>query len=340
MRHVWSLPRLGTFLCILAPVDPAASSFPSIAARHPAANWFEREVMDYFGVVPRDHPNPERVAVHDDWPEGAWALRKDFDADTQVPRVDGNFIRFDRSPAKVCSRFLWGPFTRASSSRVISASAAGEPVLYLQLRLFYVHKGTEKRFERLPWPHTLFLAESISGDTAVLRALLQITPSSAWLASTPARAQVLRVVLLELERLQPHRRYRCTRHRCRLHRAGESRADPTRRSRAPVRTSVRNATTPRHHRVRQCQTRSDTGRKRCPAPPSAHAGEGVRQPDHVVDRFRSLRIALTPPGILSNQVARDLGIVGMAARASGIDADLRRDHPHDAHAEAAVRGSG
>jgi Ni,Fe-hydrogenase III large subunit len=36
-------------------------------------------------------------------------------------------------------------------------------------------------------------------------------------------------------------------------------------------------------------------------------------------------------GILSNQAARDLGIVGMAARASGIDADLRRDHPHDAY---------
>ena len=37
-------------------------------------------------------------------------------------------------------------------------------------------------------------------------------------------------------------------------------------------------------------------------------------------------------GILSNQAAHDLGIVGMAARASGIDADMRRDHPHDAYA--------
>jgi Ni,Fe-hydrogenase III large subunit len=37
-------------------------------------------------------------------------------------------------------------------------------------------------------------------------------------------------------------------------------------------------------------------------------------------------------GILSNQAARDLGIVGMAARASGIDTDFRRDHPHDAYA--------
>jgi Ni,Fe-hydrogenase III large subunit len=36
-------------------------------------------------------------------------------------------------------------------------------------------------------------------------------------------------------------------------------------------------------------------------------------------------------GILANQAARDLGIVGMAARASGVDADFRRDHPHDAY---------
>jgi Ni,Fe-hydrogenase III large subunit len=36
-------------------------------------------------------------------------------------------------------------------------------------------------------------------------------------------------------------------------------------------------------------------------------------------------------GILTHQAAFDLGVVGMAARASGIDADLRRDHPHDAY---------
>jgi Ni,Fe-hydrogenase III large subunit len=36
-------------------------------------------------------------------------------------------------------------------------------------------------------------------------------------------------------------------------------------------------------------------------------------------------------GILTKQAARDLGIVGMAARASGVDADMRRDHPHDAY---------
>ena len=71
VHHVWSLPRLQTFLRLSASVDPAAPSFPSIAQKHPAANWFEREVMDFFGLRPDGHPNPTRVALHDDWPDGA-----------------------------------------------------------------------------------------------------------------------------------------------------------------------------------------------------------------------------------------------------------------------------
>ena len=82
---------------------------------------------------------------------------------------------------------------------------AGEPVLYLQLRLFYVHKGTEKRFERLPWRHGIFLAESISGDTAVGHALA-FAHAIERLAGCepPPRARYLRVVLLELERIYNH----------------------------------------------------------------------------------------------------------------------------------------
>ncbi len=82
---------------------------------------------------------------------------------------------------------------------------AGEPVLYLQLRLFYVHKGTEKRFERLPWRHGLFLAESISGDTAVGHALAYAHAIERLAGvAAPPRARALRVVLLELERIYNH----------------------------------------------------------------------------------------------------------------------------------------
>ncbi len=89
VHHVWSLPNHRTFLRIAAPMDPAEPSYPSIAARYPAANWFEREVMDFFGLAPRGHPNPARVALHDDWPDEAWPLRKDFPYDRAVRSCTG-----------------------------------------------------------------------------------------------------------------------------------------------------------------------------------------------------------------------------------------------------------
>ena len=62
LHHVWFIPSLRPFLHIAAPVDPARPVFPCIAAKYPAANWFEREAMDLFGLVPEGHPNPARVA--------------------------------------------------------------------------------------------------------------------------------------------------------------------------------------------------------------------------------------------------------------------------------------
>jgi len=94
LHQVWLLPRHRTFLRVSTRVDPTHPRFPSIAAKHPSANWFEREVMDAFGLVPEGHPNPTRVSLHDDWPEGQWALRKDFPDDRPVPRVEGAFHPF------------------------------------------------------------------------------------------------------------------------------------------------------------------------------------------------------------------------------------------------------
>ena len=191
---------------IAAPVLPAEPSYPSIAAKYPVANWFEREVMDFFGLVPEGHPNPTRVALHDDWPDGAWALRKDFPYDAVVPRVPGDFHPFRPVTGEGVFQVPVGPVHAGIiEPGHFRFGVAGEPVLYLQLRLFYVHKGTEKRFERLPWRHGLFLAESISGDTAVGHALAYAHAIERLAEVTvPARARALRVVLLELERLYNH----------------------------------------------------------------------------------------------------------------------------------------
>ena len=89
VHHLWASTEPPGFVRVWAPVARDVPRFPSIAAKYPVANWFEREVMDYFGLVPEGHPNRSRVALHDDWPEDVWPLRKDFDDRQVVPRVAG-----------------------------------------------------------------------------------------------------------------------------------------------------------------------------------------------------------------------------------------------------------
>src|SRR5208337_2145613 len=84
-------------------------------------------------------------------------------------------------------------------------SVAGEPVLYLQLRLFYVHKGTEKLFESMPVAHCVRLAESISGDSSFAHATAFCHAiERAAEVEPPPRARALRTLCLELERLHNH----------------------------------------------------------------------------------------------------------------------------------------
>jgi Ni,Fe-hydrogenase III large subunit/Ni,Fe-hydrogenase III component G len=334
LQQVWSLPALRTFLHVVTPIDPANPRYPSIAAAHPVANWFEREAMDFFGIVPEGHPNPVRVAHHEDWPDGAWPLRKDFPADGSVPRVEGDFHPFRPVTGAGVFQVPVGPVHAGIiEPGHFRFGVAGEPILYLQLRLFYVHKGTEKRFERLPWRHGLFLAESISGDTAVGHALAYAHAIERLAGvEVPARARALRVVLLELERIYNH-----------VADIGALATDvafTVPASRAQVLREEFVRLQDRLFGTRLLRGTIGLGGVRRDLPSQeqdllrAHLRGFER---HFGSLIKLLIDAGTftdrvdATGVLSNQAARDLGIVGMAARASGVDVDFRRDHPHDAY---------
>jgi NADH:ubiquinone oxidoreductase subunit C len=44
----------------------------------PSASFYERELMEMYGVVVENTPNPERLMLPDIWPEGVYPLRKSF----------------------------------------------------------------------------------------------------------------------------------------------------------------------------------------------------------------------------------------------------------------------
>ena len=54
-------------------------SVPSLYPIIPMVTVYERELIEMFGVEVTDTPDPSRLFLPDDWPEGVKLLRKDFD---------------------------------------------------------------------------------------------------------------------------------------------------------------------------------------------------------------------------------------------------------------------
>ena len=52
---------------------------PSLAEAIPATNWIEREINEMLGVEFRGHPEMKRLLLSDDWPEGRYPLRQDYE---------------------------------------------------------------------------------------------------------------------------------------------------------------------------------------------------------------------------------------------------------------------
>src|SRR5262245_1014369 len=84
LSYVFALPE-GRWSTVETLVDAAECSFPSVTPRVVAAHWYEREVQDMLGLTPVGHPDPRRLVMHDDWPDGIYPLRKDFDSAVPVP---------------------------------------------------------------------------------------------------------------------------------------------------------------------------------------------------------------------------------------------------------------
>ena len=67
----------GLALNLKVPVPKDDPKIPSVTRVLPGASLYEREVNDLMGIFPEGHPNPARLILDYDWPEGLHPLRKD-----------------------------------------------------------------------------------------------------------------------------------------------------------------------------------------------------------------------------------------------------------------------
>lgn len=324
-------PRAGGWMTVEAAIDQRDASFPSVTPGVPAANWYEREVRDLFGIEPEGHPDPRSLVLHDDWPEDFHPLRKDFDPRQPVPRVQREPYRFHTLHGEGIVEIPVGPIhAGVIEPGHFRFAAVGEAILHLEPRLFYTHRGIEKLAETKPVGHVLQIVERICGACSCSHAVAycQAVEQLAGV-EIPTRATALRTIWLELERLYNH-----------IGDLGNICAGVGFAVGASFGARLKEDVQRLNERLignRFLHGACQIGGVRRDLTP-----DGERDLDATLTRvarqFGDFVALITDSettqerfagtGVLSRETAQALGAVGVAARASGIDADSRRDHPH------------
>lgn len=306
-------------------------SYPALTPTISAAHWFEREIHDLTGIVPESHPRLEPLVRHDADP-----LESSLSAEDDTGTGHRGAQRLSGPGVFVIP---YGPVRSGVFESVqYLVQTGGEDVAYCAQRLFFKRRGAERRICEVPIELAVLVAERVSGTSSVAHALA-FSHAVETLAGTevPPRAQAIRRVLAELERLHNHvevivrecedaslsvAQAQFAALKERLHRlAGEVVGN----------RFLRGAVVPGGTRIDLSADRalsiSETLRdwerefKRTLAT--------LLRTDSFLDR-------LVSAGPLSEQDARDFGCVGPVARGSGIENDARRRLPYDGYAKLAV----
>jgi Ni,Fe-hydrogenase III large subunit/Ni,Fe-hydrogenase III component G len=335
IHYVLEFPGNPCYLVLNTRIDSDKPVFPSLSAELPSLNWQEREIQDWFGIQLEGHPNPRRVALHDNWPD-VHPLRKDFPVDCVLPPFEGERHVYRPALGEGVFQIPVGPVHAGIiEPGHFSFAVAGEPILYLQLRMFYTHKGTEKLFEGTPIQRAVFLAESISGDSSFSHAtaFCQAAERAASVEISPLAAH-MRTILLELERVYNH-----------VADIGAIATDVgfvianAHASRLRETIFGLNEQLTGNRLLRGMVCIGGVRRRWSDSQVSAlnqtllEFERGFRCLVDLISASDSTRDRLQHTGILPPAKARDLGIVGVAGRASGVDLDVRRDHPYAAYAQ-------
>ncbi len=313
------------------PVGDGEAGYPDLAVVFPFAARMQRATADLLGMAPQGAQDARPWLNHGAWPEGYFPLRRDAIADPRPasPRATTDYP-FVRVEGDGVHEIAVGPVHAGIiEPGHFRFSVVGEKVLRLEQRLGYTHKGTEQRFTRMAPLQGHRLAGRVSGDTTVAFGWAYCMALEAAVGcSVPERAQWLRALLLERERVANH-----------LNDLGflgndaalgfglaqfsRLREDWLRLSRAAF----------GHRLTMDCVVPGGVAadldpamirrlREQCDA-----VEPEVRLLQSIYESHAGLQDRFATAGIASPELAAQLGLTGLTGRASGQGADLRCDQP-------------
>ena len=333
---VFSVPGIDKFHIVVLSLAEQDHSFPSITSAIPAAHWYEREISDLFGLTPQGHPDQRRLVFHEAFPVASHPLRKDWkmsEADSKE-WGEGTAIKVPHPFLEVAGEGIIEIPVGPVHAGIIEPghfrfSAVGETIFFLEPRLFYTHKGTEKHFETLGFIEGVKLAERVSGTSsfshgaAYCMAVERMTGTQ-----ITEKAAAVRTLLLELERLYNH-----------IGDIGNMCAGTA------LGVGYMNGAAIKEHLMQLNERLTGSRYLRgvnvvggVTRDVFAQADDILKTLDKATKDYKDLMELLLGSvshierlqntGRLSKDIAVKLGVTGVAARASGLTDDMRKSHPH------------
>jgi Ni,Fe-hydrogenase III large subunit len=299
--------------------------YPALTPDCPQAHWFEREIAEQWGVLPEGHPWLKPIRFHGPYRQGM-NIGNRSEKEENLPSVTNFFELKGEEIHEVAVGPVHAGIIEPGHFRF---QCYGEHVYHLEISLGYQHRGVERALWGGPDKRTIHYMETLAGDTSLGHAIAYCQAMEALMqCAVPIRAQALRGMALELERLANH-----------VGDLGALANDigylPTASYCGRIRGDFLNMT------ALICGNRFGRGIVR----PGGTAFdldkdliEGLSK--RFKSALRDVTIAVnllweTPSvverfegtGILTRETAEALGLVGLAARACGIEHDVRFDFP-------------
>ena len=338
--HVFSFDPAQLYVLVESSIPQDDPWIDSITPVAPGADWAEREFQDAVGVRPEGHPDPRRLMLPDEWPEGVYPLRRDFPYNFRPPLAENLRPAMREAPAGA-TVLPMGPFFPVLEEPAYwRLFVEGETIVGCDSRLFYNHRGIEKLGDSaLTYNQIPFLAERICGICGFIHSTCycQAVEKAAGI-EVPRRARYIRTIMLELERIHSHLLW--------LGIAGhiigfETVLMQTWRIREPVMWLCEAISG-----NRKAYGMNTMGGLRRDLPSDMHPQllktladvekEVIAVRDAIIGDS-VLRARTEGVGVLTKESARSVCVVGPPARASGIAIDARIDHPYAAYDEVRPR---